>query len=335
MTVASEITRLQWAKSCICSAIVNKWVSVPSGLKLDNYYSCINAIPAAVYLTQAEYDALPSSKLTDWIPYIIMSWTSIVCIMRNWQKYSVSRFLDIVVVWGGWWGWAVCVFRNWNLEEVHWWWWGWWWNVIACTVINPDNVYTVSIWSWWIWWRWNNCKWCDWWTTCFWSIVAIWWTWWCPRVWWNSWSGGSWGAGWWASNGTWWGWGWAWATWGWCAWNNSLWWNWWTWLCWYGWGWGWWSVAYAGVWWAWVDWWGTWWYYSCQSYNATNYGWGWWWAVQTQNCYWWDGCQWVVIVCYKTDWSCWINCATWWTKTTSWDYTVHRFTSDWTFTIVS
>lgn len=37
MTVASEITRLQWAKADIKTAIQNKWVTVPASAKLDTY----------------------------------------------------------------------------------------------------------------------------------------------------------------------------------------------------------------------------------------------------------------------------------------------------------
>lgn len=44
MTIASEITRLQWAKSDIQISIWNKWVAVPSSAKLDEYSSYIDQI---------------------------------------------------------------------------------------------------------------------------------------------------------------------------------------------------------------------------------------------------------------------------------------------------
>lgn len=44
MTIASEITRLQWAKSDIKTSIENKGVSVPSDAKLDTYDTYIDQI---------------------------------------------------------------------------------------------------------------------------------------------------------------------------------------------------------------------------------------------------------------------------------------------------
>ena len=44
MTIASEITRLQWAKADIATSIWNKWVTVPSATKLDWYSSLIDQI---------------------------------------------------------------------------------------------------------------------------------------------------------------------------------------------------------------------------------------------------------------------------------------------------
>lgn len=44
MTIASEITRLQWAKADIKTSIENKWVTVPSSAKLDDYSSYVDQI---------------------------------------------------------------------------------------------------------------------------------------------------------------------------------------------------------------------------------------------------------------------------------------------------
>lgn len=44
MTIASEIQRLQWAKSDMKTSIENKWVSVPSDAKLDEYAWYIDQI---------------------------------------------------------------------------------------------------------------------------------------------------------------------------------------------------------------------------------------------------------------------------------------------------
>lgn len=44
MTIASQITRLQWAKSSIKTSIQNKWVTVPNNAKIDTYASYIDQI---------------------------------------------------------------------------------------------------------------------------------------------------------------------------------------------------------------------------------------------------------------------------------------------------
>lgn len=44
MTIASEIQRLQWAKSDMQTSIINKWVTVPNTAKLDEYAWYIDQI---------------------------------------------------------------------------------------------------------------------------------------------------------------------------------------------------------------------------------------------------------------------------------------------------
>ena len=44
MTIASEIQRLQWAKSSARTSIINKWVNVPVSAKLDTYHTYIDQI---------------------------------------------------------------------------------------------------------------------------------------------------------------------------------------------------------------------------------------------------------------------------------------------------
>lgn len=72
MTVASEITRLQWAKADIKTSIENKWVTVPSSTKLDWYSTLIDSIQT--WVPQATYNAMQTLA---WIPaYMNMSWGS-------------------------------------------------------------------------------------------------------------------------------------------------------------------------------------------------------------------------------------------------------------------
>lgn len=56
MTIASEITRLQWAKASARTSIINKWVDVPSSAKVDTYHTYIDQI--STWVPQEDYDAL-------------------------------------------------------------------------------------------------------------------------------------------------------------------------------------------------------------------------------------------------------------------------------------
>lgn len=290
MTIASEITRLQWAKADIKTAIVNKWVSVADSVSLSNYCDCINAI-------------------------------------SSWWKA-----VEVLVVW---WGWA-WTYTFW------WWWWGWvvktlfqisWWSA------------TVTVGAWWTncgasWWysqvlSWDNKVCATWWwgwayvnggtswsiyinSTCVWWGNA-WWTWVCDSRW---------------TDWYWWWWGW-WAGWAGCAWTTWNWSDWWVWLYWYWWWWWGWSDRCGGTGvGAGVDWWGTWENRCLKRFccNANNYWWWWGGAERYRACW----CQWVVDICYSIYWMSWFTSATWWNCCYVCDgMCVHRFTSNWTFTIVS
>lgn len=278
------------------------------------------------------------------------------CFPNKWNLYD----LDVIIVWGGWGGWG-------------WIWWGWWWwEVIAKTITDICKSLNICIWQWWAWWDFvfdynyrgywcYGCWWCQ--TVLEWrkQYIARWWCGWSPSlycnwttcycgIWWASWNWCSW---WWVCYYVsdiiaWWGWWWAWGNW--CCWmiNSQYCWQWWLWLCWYWWGWGWGNftncLSCVGKW---CNWWWNWWWSCCSLETPiyptewVNWWWGWWWGSFASSdlsrphsrkwCKWWD---WIVEIRYKTDWSCWISCATWWTVTTDWDYTVHKFTSDWTFCVV-
>ena len=253
--------------------------------------------------------------------------------IKNWVEYSFwwilhPKFIEYIVVWWGW-GWLA-----WNGNN----WWGWWGAVCTWYKLLSDNNYCVVVWCWWtgnITKTWEEAT--DWTASCFWDIIiANWWCKWNWFTWWTSWSWCSW---------------WTNTSWCWCYWGWWWWWastaaasdtkatEWWYWICWYWWWWWWWYPCSFNItswhdwWWNWLYWWTSWW-------DATNYwwwGWGGWCVAYAYDIFprWWNWCQWLIKVCYKTDWSCWFSCATWWTVTTDWDYTVHTFTSDWTFCIVS
>ena len=308
MTIASEISRLQTDKEAMRQAIISKWVSVDASVSFDDYAACILAI----------------------------------------QTPIPEPFIDLLVVGGGGW-WSA-----WEDRYIYRWWWGWWagWY-IYCEAYPLDkecSQYNVLVWAWWVWKNTSAAAnvW-HWWNSCFGSIVACWgWQWWYENWcdWWSwGWGWGNriwcwivwqWHNGWWIYWQYWWWWGWA-AEAG-CNWKCTCWWKWWDWclnsISWEAvyyswWGWGSWYSCPGWLWWCW------WWNWSHANANWCDAPCYWWWwggGWKNGTCRWWNWCQWVVILRYKTDWTCWIKpSSTWWCKYTCWEYTIHCFTSSWTF----
>lgn len=86
-----------------------------------------------------------------------------------------KKYIDLIVVGWGWWGWI------WT-SNASWWWGGWWW-VIECRNFKISwNSFNIIVWNWWSW-TMNNAWW-NWWTSC-----AFWLCW----LWWGGW-------GWWWAN---------------------------------------------------------------------------------------------------------------------------------------
>ena len=242
-----------------------------------------------------------------------------------------AKYINYLLVW--WWGWGWWGPGQWGGGDWYCsgsWWWGWEVIYSECYGFTISS-FNISIWAWW----WPHLDWCN--TIVSWTwienIIARWWKQWDnPKwQWWASWS---WCIWWWyyyySSVHAWW-WGW-WATWNWWGWWWCVWGNWWTWLCWYWW-WGWWYNGSSC--WAWCDWW---WNASyCRPWNdATNYW--WWWGAASGGINWvtwWCWYQWMVEICYPTDWSYGITSATWGDCCyTCNGYCVHRFTSNGTFCVV-
>jgi len=312
MTIASEITRIQWAKADIKTAIEAKGVSIPSSDTIDCYACCI--------------DSISTWSNVKFIDLLVVWW--------GWNWWWDTSYIW-AWWWWGWWWWVI--YKNnfvlsdnsysivvwnawqnscfWNCIAYAWWNWGW----------PAKYWYAYAFWCpWWNWWGW-------WWTSCWSNYSTRWWVS-CPLQW-TTWMPGSWN--------NWWGWWWATpcndAS---CMANRYDWKDWfytdisWTgrWYAWWG---GWWTYSAkqaTSKWWCW--WWWCW--MRCSSCwasdkNATYY-WGWWWGGTRWNA-WGNWFQWIVIVRYKTDWSYWIdpNCAFWWCKYTCWDYTIHCYDAVWKY----
>lgn len=100
MTIASEISRLQWAKSDIKTAIQNRWVTIPASTKLDGFSTYIWQIPSVTSL--ATWTFLPlfyysnsSKEKIDWASQCFLAkvWWYYVAFGRFWSlDYSPSRY---------------------------------------------------------------------------------------------------------------------------------------------------------------------------------------------------------------------------------------------------
>ena len=247
------------------------------------------------------------------IEYLIVGW--------GWA-WNCSQYLSSCWAYNYWEGWGAGWFIEW--ERFVWWW-----------------AYSIKVWCWWLnWWN-TSYYWCQ--SSAFWEIAYWWWSRSTNNVW-NSWwswawwpaSAYSWNCYYWWSWCTWqwnnwwrayltnaWWWWWAWSAWE--DWTASKWWNGWlgkcsciSWeCCWYSWGWGW------IHWWCGMCWWGN---AQCPATTCWSWGWG------TTSSSWTAWGNWLVIIRYKTSWShiIWAN---WWCKYVCWDYTIHCFTSNWTFEV--
>ena len=338
-TIAWQISRLQDAKACIKAAIEEKWVTIWSDVTLDWYADCIG-------------------EISSW-----WGWQYVELLVVWWGWWG-----PVFWWWGG--GWWVIYCTNYNLLEseypiVIW----SWWDKNTCYECSWCNWWDSCFWTlvacWW-WWGWTGyycwCPWCPWWSWGWawmgegrwvrdwwcprkelWYIIAQWWQWWVTAMFCSS-CALPWAWWWWA----WWNW---WSVMSWCR----CWWRWWSWVqLWisgnnvYYWAWWWWS-GYSRkwdstviFWWSgWTWWWWRWWRRFCTSYDNCRCAWcnwtcywaWWWWGWESTSYPWWCWYQWIVIVRYHTDGSDWITSATGWCKYTCGDYTIHCFTSNWTFCI--
>lgn len=328
MTIASEITRLQWAKADICTAIEDKGVTVWS-IKIDQYCECIKAIQT--WGNEKYVDVLVIGWWWSW-------WWWGRCSPWGWggaggavymEKYLVGEIVWVAVgAWGAsvssrcrWWcSWQISMF--WWLEAF--WWGAWWWESWA----TQDYVNVAPK----VWWSWGGSSnsWCGWVALCLQCCI---WASWLPfqGSWWGNGNGGSY---------SWWGWG---AGWGW---NSGVipcyGWQGWKWVCtcisWkmecFAWGWGAGSTS-TTVWWLWVDWGGNWGYCASWHYNWcpwTTCGSGWWGTWRWVACPSWAWACGVVIVRYPTNGSYGITSSYWGdcSYVCNW-YCIHCFKKWWWF----
>lgn len=297
MTIASEITRLQNDKACICAAIENKGVTVWN-VTLDDYASCIDAIQSWGDVCGFQYIVVGwgASWSTGWWGNW-WGWAGDVVVGGGWFIPWAASCIDICIgawgeaaKWSGnpWCPWhpscitfnGATVISNWGCGSKDGWSGGW--NSWSWCIGGNGMGCRCYAWWWGAWVAWNGFDWCA--STWCWGLGVTYC--WISFAWWGGW-------GWWWTNRS-----------GACG-------------CCGGWGWG----TYLGWQQAWCpattcgSWWGG-------SATCSYVGGAWWWGA--------------VLISYPQDWSWGTKCATWWDCcfTYNW-YCVHMFTSDGTFTVVS
>lgn len=93
MTIASEITRLQNAKSSIRTAIQSKWVSVPTSAKLDSYYTYINQIKSSAWCVSASCLELWRADCSNYERcWWSSSWVILWMAKPNWWAFAVEKW---------------------------------------------------------------------------------------------------------------------------------------------------------------------------------------------------------------------------------------------------
>lgn len=184
MTIASEITRLQWAKADIKTAIESKWVTVPASAKLDTYDTYIDQIQqwwdvGWITITSSESfintsDARDSATISGNIS--ITNWNTVFWVIWGFytdeRSESGNRYSSVVLwIWrtvgedfvfrklswttaSSWWWWHVRVLSDWNTIKILTSYYERTWTDNTDTAeydvfdIDPSNMTVVYTWTW-------------------------------------------------------------------------------------------------------------------------------------------------------------------------------------------
>lgn len=107
MTIASEITRLQWAKATARTSIENKWVTVPVSASVEDYHTYIDQIQQ--WVPTADYNTVVSvgKWASIWYPHVNYTektfcfwWSSFLCKIGNYL-FMIGGFGERYA-WGTW-----------------------------------------------------------------------------------------------------------------------------------------------------------------------------------------------------------------------------------------
>lgn len=143
MTIASEITRLQWAKDAARTSIINKWVNVPLNASVEDYHTYIDLIqqwwdlePIIQYIRDNWYISLnlwrevyDAYSTYDWTittnTDTVYDWWTILAFNTSFIRNSSHGMRSIATAYG---------YKNWVFRKAHvenwqtshtnqWYWW--------------------------------------------------------------------------------------------------------------------------------------------------------------------------------------------------------------------
>ena len=147
MTIASEIQRLQAAKSCIKAAIESKGVNIPNDLKLQGYSDCINCIQQWWQLSDVQFMYTPYfwASWNNWHSWDFWFSTCLIWdyLFVNISANDYSKSYDYMAP-------KILYIKNWNKD----------WTVLSTwSVIWTNNSNQTLYWNWsWIKVEWNLVK---------------------------------------------------------------------------------------------------------------------------------------------------------------------------------
>lgn len=200
MTVASEIERIELAKSDIKYSIENKWVTVPSSVKIDLYHNYIDQISASASWL-ATWITTYAKVLASWVQYGIQRWPFLSWDDNNWL-YWLCTYAELPS--GSESYWVTFFSKVWTSDIQHFHqtvWWSYTYNPVTehLTAYKQWNLVRAFFTSWST--RATYCWFTSLWdmsnnsvtTTCVWSVDTLDTNaWWYDMTWWTEITGSTW-----------------------------------------------------------------------------------------------------------------------------------------------
>lgn len=107
MTIASEITRLQWAKASAKASIINKGVNVPDNVKVDDYHTYIDMIDTGSW----SYDGIKAKNR-----YFNSRTVTTIAWFYSWEENNTQYWLLLASADAAW---STYTYQYWGTGIKH------------------------------------------------------------------------------------------------------------------------------------------------------------------------------------------------------------------------